>query len=171
MRVAVVGAGVIGCSVAERLQRGGHQVTVYERDTVGAHASGAAAGLLAPFSEDERDAGARSLRLFPGLAQRLLEETGIDVQFHDMDSLTPAFDPEDETVLRRWPRRPAARAPRSASIRPSPRPKTSKTPTWWCWPQDPGRPTWPPPSAWRCRSGPAAASWSGSGRHRPDGRL
>ena len=101
MRVAVVGAGVIGCSVAERLQRGGHQVTVYERDTVGAHASGAAAGLLAPFSEDERDAGARSLRLFPGLAQRLLEETGIDVQFHDMDSLTPAFDPEDEAVLRR----------------------------------------------------------------------
>ena len=92
---------MIGCAVAERLQRGGHQVTVYERDTIGAHASGAAAGLLAPYSEDERGAGARSLRLFPELARRLVEETGIDVQFHDMDSLTPAFDPDDEAVLKR----------------------------------------------------------------------
>ena len=101
MRVGVVGAGVIGCAVAERLQRAGHHVTVYERDTVGAHASGAAAGLLAPYSEDERDAGARSLRLFPELARRLLEETGVDVQFHDMDSLTPAFDTDDEAALKR----------------------------------------------------------------------
>jgi len=101
MRVAVVGAGVIGCAVAERLQRGGHQVTIYERDRVGAHASGAAAGLLAPYSESELDAGARSLRLFPELAARLLTETGIDVQFHDMDSLTPAFDPEEEALLKR----------------------------------------------------------------------
>ena len=123
MRVGVVGAGVIGCAVAERLQRGGHQVTVYERDRVGAHASGAAAGLLAPYSESRKsggtsplgragqspsprpppllDAGARSLRLFPELAARLLAETGIDVQFHDMDSLTPAFDPEEEALLKR----------------------------------------------------------------------
>jgi glycine oxidase len=101
MRVAVVGAGVIGCAVAERLQRGGHQVTIYERDRVGAHASGAAAGLLAPYSEAELDAGAQSLRLFPELTDRLLSETGIDVQFHDMDSLTPAFDPEEEAILKR----------------------------------------------------------------------
>jgi glycine oxidase len=101
MRIAVVGAGVIGCAAAERLQRAGHQVTVYERDRVGAHASGAAAGLLAPYSEDERDAGARSLRMFPELAARLREETGIDVQFHDMDSLTPAFDPAEEALLQR----------------------------------------------------------------------
>jgi glycine oxidase len=101
MRVAVIGAGVIGCAVAERLQRGGHQVTVYERDRVGAHASGAAAGLLAPYSEEELDAGARSLRMFPELAARLLGETGIDVQYHEMDSLTPAFDPEEEAILKR----------------------------------------------------------------------
>ncbi|HEX6349863.1 MAG TPA: glycine oxidase ThiO [Candidatus Dormibacteraeota bacterium] len=101
MRVAVVGGGVIGCAIAERLQGAGHHVILHERDQVGAHASGAAAGLLAPYSEDERDAGARSLRLFPELARRLLELTGIDVQFHDMDSLTPAFDPADEALLKR----------------------------------------------------------------------
>ncbi|MEP7105899.1 MAG: FAD-dependent oxidoreductase [Chloroflexota bacterium] len=101
VRVTVIGAGVIGCAIAERLQRDHHQVTIYERDRVGAHASGAAAGLLAPYSESETDAGARSLRLFPELAARLLRETGIDVQFHDMDSLTPAFDPEAETALKR----------------------------------------------------------------------
>ncbi len=106
VRVAVVGAGVIGCAIAERLQRDGHRVSLYERDRVGAHASGAAAGLLAPYSESEMDAGARSLRMFPELAERLLKETGIDVQFHDMDSLTPAFDPQEEALLRgaggRW---------------------------------------------------------------------
>lgn len=106
VRVAVVGAGVIGCAIAERLQRAGHRVTLYERDRVGAHASGAAAGLLAPYSESELDAGARSLRMFPELAERLLRESGIDVQFHDMDSLTPAFDAAEEALLRgaggRW---------------------------------------------------------------------
>ena len=51
VKVIVVGAGVIGCAIAERLARERHQVILYERDRVGAHASGAAAGLLAPYSE------------------------------------------------------------------------------------------------------------------------
>src|SRR6266487_1343701 len=47
-RVVVIGGGVIGCAVAERLSLDRHQVTLLERDQLGAHASGAAAGELSP---------------------------------------------------------------------------------------------------------------------------
>lgn len=99
-RVVVVGGGVIGTAVAERLSRARHQVVVLERDRVGAHASGAAAGLLAPHTEGEEDGGVRSLTMFPELAERLLKETGIDVEYVPGESLTPAFDEREEAALR-----------------------------------------------------------------------
>jgi len=43
-KVVVIGGGVIGCAVAERLSLDGHQVTLFERDQLASHASGAAAG-------------------------------------------------------------------------------------------------------------------------------
>src|SRR3954468_9074864 len=46
--VAVVGAGVVGLSTAWFLQEAGVQVTVYERDHVGAGASWGNAGWLTP---------------------------------------------------------------------------------------------------------------------------
>jgi glycine/D-amino acid oxidase-like deaminating enzyme len=48
MRVAVIGAGMVGLSTAWFLQEGGVQVTVYDRDRVGAGASWGNAGWLAP---------------------------------------------------------------------------------------------------------------------------
>ena len=47
-RVVVIGGGVIGCAAAERLTLDHHEVTLFERDQLGAHASGAAAGELSP---------------------------------------------------------------------------------------------------------------------------
>jgi glycine oxidase len=47
----VVGGGVIGAAVAWSLARGGASVVLVERDEIGAHASRAAAGMLAPISE------------------------------------------------------------------------------------------------------------------------
>ena len=98
-RIVVIGGGVIGCAAAERLARAGHAVTLLERDRVGAHASGAAAGLLAPYSEGEED-GVRSLALFPELAERLLQETGIDVEYRAGESFSPALDEGEEASLR-----------------------------------------------------------------------
>ncbi len=46
--VLVIGAGIVGCSIAYALRKRGIGVVVLERDTIGAHASSAAAGLLAP---------------------------------------------------------------------------------------------------------------------------
>jgi D-amino-acid dehydrogenase len=49
MRVAVIGAGVIGVTTAYELGSDGHEVTVFEqRSTVAAEASFANAGLVAP---------------------------------------------------------------------------------------------------------------------------
>src|SRR5581483_5198615 len=99
-RVVVVGGGVIGTATAERLSRDRHQVVLLERDRVGAHASGAAAGLLTPHTEGEEDGGVRSLAMFPELAQRLLQATGIDIEYVAGESLTPALDEREEAALR-----------------------------------------------------------------------
>ncbi|HSS60759.1 MAG TPA: FAD-dependent oxidoreductase, partial [Candidatus Limnocylindrales bacterium] len=61
-RVVVVGGGVIGCAVAERLSLERHQVTLLERDQLGCRASGAAAGELSPSS---RPGDHESLAMFP----------------------------------------------------------------------------------------------------------
>jgi glycine oxidase len=47
-RVAVVGGGVVGCATAYELIRAGFEVTLIERDTIGAHASKINAGNLNP---------------------------------------------------------------------------------------------------------------------------
>jgi glycine oxidase len=107
MKVIVVGGGVIGCAVADRLQRDGHRVTLLERDRVAAHASGAAAGLLAPHSEADQPGpfhrlSVRSLALFDELAARLERDTGIDVEFRRQETLRVAFDPAAlETLVKR----------------------------------------------------------------------
>src|SRR5437660_3971574 len=46
--VLIVGGGVIGCSIAYFLRKRGAEVIVLEKGDIGAQASSAAAGLLAP---------------------------------------------------------------------------------------------------------------------------
>jgi glycine oxidase len=107
MRVIVVGGGVIGCSIADRLARDSHDVTLLERDRIAAHASGAAAGLLAPYSEADEPGpfhrlSVRSLALFDELAARLERDTGIDVEFRRQETLRLALDATAmETVVKR----------------------------------------------------------------------
>jgi glycine oxidase len=107
-RIIVVGGGVIGCAVAERLTRDRHQVLVLERDRLGAQASGAAAGLLAPGdigSGPEGENGRRSLALFEELVPRL-ERTGISVEFRRGESIRPALSASEARRLQqqggRW---------------------------------------------------------------------
>ena len=69
MRVAVIGAGVIGVTTAYELGADGHAVTVFEqRDTVAAESSYANAGLVAP--------GYVSPWAAPGMAGKVLAHLG-----------------------------------------------------------------------------------------------
>jgi len=102
-KVAIVGGGVIGCAVAERLTRDRHDVVLLERDHVGAHASGAAAGLLAPHSElPGDDLGSRSARLFPELVERIERVSGIEVEYRQGESLALAFEATERLRGGRW---------------------------------------------------------------------
>lgn len=102
--VLVVGGGAIGCGIAHHLARRGVAVTVLERDTPGAHASWAAAGMLSPLAEaDEPNEFLALLRasrlLFPAYARSILDETGIDVGYRDEGTLLLALTEEDEKAL------------------------------------------------------------------------
>jgi len=98
-RVVIVGGGVIGCAVAERLSLGHHHVTLLERDQLGCRASGAAAGELSPFGSSETMAS-RSLTMFPELVARIERDSGIVVEYHMREALQPALDDNDIARLK-----------------------------------------------------------------------
>jgi glycine oxidase len=84
--VAIIGAGIIGCSLARELAGRGLRVTVVERDRPGSEASSAAAGLLAPQTEAHGPGpflqlGVSSRNLYPAWTEELLGETGMDVGY------------------------------------------------------------------------------------------
>src|SRR5688572_11966493 len=83
--VVVVGGGIVGLSAARALAGGGRRVTLLERRRVGAEASGAAAGMLAPQGESEPGSPLLDLALrgrdhHLALAEALQDETGISVE-------------------------------------------------------------------------------------------
>ncbi len=97
--VAVVGGGVIGCSVAYHAARRGARVALFEADGIGAGASGATAGMLSGQSEVQEpgpflDLLLKSRDLHVPLSEALLEETGLDVEYLRAGALHVAFDAE-----------------------------------------------------------------------------
>lgn len=103
--VIVIGGGVVGCAAAFFLAERGAQVTLLERDTTGAHASGAAAGMLAPIAESEDegpffDLCLRGLEQLAAVVPRLRERTGIDPLYSPCGVLRVALHEEESEALR-----------------------------------------------------------------------
>ncbi|HKC64627.1 MAG TPA: glycine oxidase ThiO [Pyrinomonadaceae bacterium] len=112
--VVVVGGGVIGLAIARALaMRGAGSVFLIERASLGAEASRAAAGMLAPQAEaDGADAffelACASRDLYPSFADALREETGTDIELERTGTLYLAFTDEDEREIEHrfaWQRR------------------------------------------------------------------
>lgn len=104
LRVAVVGAGVIGLSVAWRCAARGMDVTVHDPDPRRA-AAHVAAGMLAPVTElhyGEETLLALNLdsaRRWPGFAAALAADSGIDPGYVESGTLAVARDPDDLAAL------------------------------------------------------------------------
>lgn len=99
--VVVIGGGVAGLSVARELARWGTRVTLVERGRLGAEASWAAAGMLAPQVEAEGrddffDFACSSRDAYPAFAAALREETGIDIELDCTGTLCLALTDDDE---------------------------------------------------------------------------
>jgi glycine oxidase len=106
----IIGAGVIGCSIAWRLGQSGMRVVVVERGRVGGEASSAAAGMLAPLAEAEREDDffnltMAGLGMYSDFARELKASSGVDIEYRDEGTLYLALTEEDEEELeRRWRR-------------------------------------------------------------------
>ncbi|WP_345821542.1 glycine oxidase ThiO [Methylobacterium fujisawaense] len=104
--VAVIGGGLIGLSIAWRLARAGRTVTVLERETIGAGASLAATGMLAPAAEHEPGSdpllplALDSLQLWPGFRDALEAESGRTIDYRADGTLVLAVGRDEVERLR-----------------------------------------------------------------------
>ena len=104
--VVIVGAGVIGLSIARELLCRGTRVTLVDPGDPGKEASWAAAGVLAPqgahpFNRDYLDLCLAGLDMYADWSAALREETGIDVEYRTEAGLQVAFDDEESEELAR----------------------------------------------------------------------
>lgn len=96
--VIIVGAGIIGCTIAREIAKAGLQTCILEARDVAAGATQASAGMLVPYIEAPDDGGlhdltVRSFALYDEFIAELREE-GADVEYRRCGSLQVA--PDDE---------------------------------------------------------------------------
>lgn len=102
--VAVIGGGLIGCSIAFEVARRGATALVLERSRPAREATWAAGGMLSPLSEGLTpgpflDLGLASLDLYPGFIRSIREASGLPVEIVESGKLVVAFDPGELEVL------------------------------------------------------------------------
>ncbi len=112
--IAVVGGGIIGLSTAWRLAQRGFRVTVYDKSTMGAEASWAGAGMLAPGGEidEPSELGAMALQaryLYPAFVRELVQTSGLPIDFQELGALDLAYSLDELAALE-------ARADRQATL-------------------------------------------------------
>jgi glycine oxidase len=104
VRVLVLGAGIIGTSVAEALASRRVEVTVLDMRGLGRGCTHAAAGMLAPYIEADGSTpmltlSIRSLALFDGFVARLLESSRGAIEYARTGTLEVALDEDGAARL------------------------------------------------------------------------
>jgi glycine oxidase len=92
----VVGAGIIGSSIAWRLAQAGLRVALLDAGQMGSEASWAAAGMLAPGGEIESESpwtafSLQNLRTYPAFVAELEAETGQTIDFQRLGAIEVAL--------------------------------------------------------------------------------
>lgn len=98
--VIVVGAGIVGCTIAYELAKSGAVVQVLEPRTPGQGATRASAGILAPDIEGHgstplRTLGRRSIGLYDDFIADLRSDSGHDIFYQRNGTFDLAFSPDD----------------------------------------------------------------------------
>ena len=104
--VIVIGGGIIGCSIAYFLRKAGVDVVVLEQGALGAQASSAAAGLLAPLGSLSGPGPYADLLLaswskIPELVPELEELSGVPVEYAQTGALRVVRNPKSGANLRK----------------------------------------------------------------------
>ena len=102
--VIVIGAGIIGSSIALRLAQAGLRVSVFDRGEPGGEASSAAAGMIAPQGEKLEPEAFSDLcwsshQLYPQFAAEIEELSGTPVGYREDGSLLVALEEEQACEL------------------------------------------------------------------------
>jgi glycine oxidase len=102
--VIVAGAGMIGSSIAWRLAQRGLRVALLDAARVGAEASSAGAGMLAPGGEIEghspwNEFALESLRLYADFVSELESETGHPIDYRRSGAVEIALTEEEWSAL------------------------------------------------------------------------
>jgi glycine oxidase len=103
--IIVVGAGIVGCSIAHELARRGASVQVVEERATGMGATQAAAGILAPHVEGGTSntllsLAVRSLSLFDDFIAAVQEDSGVELLYRRTGTLQIAVNDEEMRELR-----------------------------------------------------------------------
>ena len=103
--VVIIGAGIIGCSIARELAKRGARVRMFEARTIGAGATQASAGILAPYIEGHDrgvlfDLGVRSLAMYDTFVADVSEASGLAVEYRRCGTLEVAADGASAARLR-----------------------------------------------------------------------
>ncbi|HEX5317926.1 MAG TPA: glycine oxidase ThiO [Stellaceae bacterium] len=105
-RTVVIGAGVVGLSLAWRLAQAGCAVAVYDKGEAGHGASWAAAGMLAatvetePGEETLLSLTLESQRLWPDFTRELEAASGLGIGYRDEGTIVVALNRDDAETLR-----------------------------------------------------------------------
>lgn len=104
--VLIMGAGVIGCSIAYFLRKRGLEVIVLERGNIGAQASSAAAGLMAPIrplceADSFKQLQIAGMQRLTSFVPELEEVSGVSVGYERTGTLR-ILPPEKIAPTREW---------------------------------------------------------------------
>jgi glycine oxidase len=104
--VLVVGAGLIGSSIAWLLSKAGCRVVLIDAGSFGGEASAAAAGMLAPGGEHREPSPAarfaiESLAMYPTFVRQLEKESGLSIDYRKCGAIELAYERERCHELRK----------------------------------------------------------------------